>query len=164
MHERKQSMQPACQLWANLPCPLCTVSGYEGVRQEQLSLRCLRKKHYMSDEVLGAAIGWFNALCVDDADLPAFREWQRWQRELEQAEAEAQAAGEAAGAAASGMGDVAAQAAAAAAAQQQQAGDVQQPEDFWALQAQFYKTTGDEVSRGSGAEQQAEEVPSAVAR
>ena len=43
----------------------------------------------MSDQVLGSAVEWFNALCVDDTDLPAFREWQRWQQELDAAAAAA---------------------------------------------------------------------------
>lgn len=99
---------------------------------DQLTLRCLRKKHYMSDGVLGAAIEWFNALCVDDADLPAFREWQRWREDLEKAAAAAEEGAK------PGSGDVAA-AAAAAAAQQQQAAQGLEPEDFWQLQAEFYK-------------------------
>lgn len=143
------------------------VSGFEGVTPDQLAVRCLRKKHYLSDEVLGVAVSFYNAMCVDDTDLPAFREWQRWQEELDRAEAAAEAAGEAAGAAGNpGPGHVAAQAAAAAAqAQDQQQGvDGQQPEDFWSLQAQFYKGGPPEEE---GAAQQAagetEEAPGATA-
>ena len=44
----------------SLPYP----AAYEGVRPEHLTVRCLRKRDYMSDGVLGAAISWFNALCV----------------------------------------------------------------------------------------------------
>ena len=50
-----------------------------------LRVRCLRKRHYMRDDVLGAAVEWFNALCVDDYDLPAFRQWQAAQADLEAA-------------------------------------------------------------------------------
>jgi hypothetical protein len=88
-------------------------------------VRCLRKKHYMSDSVLGAAIEWFNALCVDDADMPAFRAWQQM---VDPTGAAAMAAEDAEAAAAER--DIAARAAAVAAARQ--AGDG--PDDFWALQ------------------------------
>lgn len=119
-------------------------AGFEGVTPSQLTLRCLRKKQYMSDAVLGAAIEWFNALCVDDADLPVFREWQRWREEMEKA-----AAAEAAGSedAEPGSGDVAA-AAAAATHLEQQTAQAQEPEDFWQLQAEFYKAAPKEAGSG----------------
>lgn len=133
-------------------------AAFEDVTPEQLAVRCLRKRHYLRDDVLGAALAWFNALCVDDFDLPAFREWQR-------AAAEAQAAAAAGGAAAepSGGGDVAARAAATAAAAKERAagGDEQQPEDFYSLQQEFYKEQ--EVGGGGKAAGQ-EEPPTATER
>jgi len=122
-------------------------------------VRCLRKRHYLRDDVLGAAVEWFNALCVDDFDLPAFRQWQAAQADLE-------AAGEeAAGGAA---GDVAARAAEAAKQQQQatagkgDSGDGEEVEDFWALQDEFYKEPAGKAAAGQQQEQQ--EAPAATER
>lgn len=128
-------------------------AAFEDVRPEQLHVRCLRKRAYMSDAVLGAQVAWFNALCADDYDLPAFREWQ--------------AAQDAADAAAEGEGEdeeegngVAARAAATAAAARGQEGEGQEPDDFWALQDEFYKeeepaaAAGAKRGSGSGGEEQ----------
>lgn len=133
-HFPRPSVHRPIALWpAALPPP----AAFEGVRPEQLSVRCLRKKAYMSDWVLGAAMDWFNALCVDDADLPAFREWQQL---VDPAAAAAMAAGEGAAG-----GDWAARAAAAAAEEAERRAAVaeQEPEDFWALQADFYREDDD---------------------
>lgn len=131
-------------------------AAFEGVQPEMLRVRCLRKRHYMRDDVLGAAVEWFNALCVDDFDLPTFRQWQAAQADLEAAGGEEAAA----------AGDVAARAAEAAKQQQQQAagqgseegGD--EVEDFWALQDEFYKEPAGKAAAG----QQREDAPAATER
>lgn len=116
-------------------------AAFEGVRPEQLAVRCLRKRHYLRDDVLGAQVAWFNALCVDDFDLPAFREWQSAGAQAEAAAAAAGEAGEG-----GGTGDLAARATAAAAAAREAAAAAagqggqqeKQPEDFYSLQDEFY--------------------------
>ncbi|KAI3435905.1 hypothetical protein D9Q98_001963 [Chlorella vulgaris] len=132
-----------------------TVTAYEGVKPEQMAVPCLRKKAYMSDGVLGVAVEWFNALCVDDVDLPAFREWQQLV-DPAGAAAEAAALGGEGGdeAATAGTGELAARAAAIAAeaaARREAAGGEHEPEDFWALQAGFYQ---EEVPAGAAHQQQ----------
>ena len=136
-------------------------AAYEGVRPESLKVRCLRKRHYLRDDVLGAAVEWFNALCVDDYDLPAFRQWQAAQADLEATGDEGAAA----------AGDVAARAAEAAKQQQQQqqaAGQVssedgEEVEDFWALQDEFYKEPAGKAAAGQQGEQ-GQENPAATER
>ena len=136
-------------------------AAYEGVRPESLNVRCLRKRHYLRDGVLGAAVEWFNALCVDDFDLPAFRQWQAAQADLEATGDEGAAA----------AGDVAARAAEAAKQQQQQqqaAGQVssedgEEVEDFWALQDEFYKEPAGKAAAGQQGEQ-GHEKPAATER
>lgn len=125
-------------------------AAFEGVLAQHLSVRCLRKKAYMSDWVLGAAIDWFNALCVDDADLPAFRQWQQ----LVDPEAGDSSA----------AGDWAARASAAAAEElvKGSAAAEQEPEDFWALQADFYKEDEGREQRQEAQQEGALEAGAAV--
>ena len=42
-----------------------------------LRVRCLRRRDYLGDGVLGAQINWYGMLCCDDFDVTAFQEWHQ---------------------------------------------------------------------------------------
>ena len=96
------------------------------MQSNDLRVRCLRKRDYLSDEVLGGQLNWFGMLCTDDFDVPAFQQWHHERHAAaaaaeEQRQQQAAQEGQQAG---FGM--------------QQGSGD----EDYWALQQQYYTQPG----------------------
>ena len=93
------------------------------------------RRDYLSEEVLGAARSWFNALCADDYDLPAFQAWQRRQQggggsdDGEGWDEDEEGGG--GGGVGAGRGQP-------------------QPADFWALQQEFYRGAPKHEGGGDG--------------
>ncbi|KAL6776261.1 hypothetical protein ACKKBG_A20435 [Auxenochlorella protothecoides x Auxenochlorella symbiontica] len=47
----------------------------------QLTIQCIRRRDYLSEEVWGAAMDWYGELCADEMDLPVLRARQQQQQQ-----------------------------------------------------------------------------------
>ena len=51
------------------------VEAFEGATQESMeAVRCIRKKNYKEEEVLGLTQVWYSEWCADDQDVDVFKE------------------------------------------------------------------------------------------